>query len=228
MTDTKEILRLLQIAGGNFPIGGFSQSYGLETYIADKTIKSVEELKELLETYIKNIYCRSELPILRAAFFAAACSDYKRLKWLNEIAIATKLTKESRDASCKSGRAMLRIGTELVDSDEVREFFEWTRSAGAAFNIAFPVVACKLGISPESTASSYLFNGVNGLVQAAVKLMPLGNIEGQQLLQELMPVMEEAVKESRRISVNEISNFAPSIDMASIEHEVLKTRLYMS
>lgn len=228
MNNNMEIMKLLQIAGGNFPIGGFSQSYGLETYIATGKIKSTGQLKELLETYINNTLCRNELPLLIAAYRACRSGDYGTVRSLNELALAVKVTKESREALNKSGKAMLRVGIKLIDDEDIRIFYEKEKNTGIAFNVAFPAIAQKLAIGPENTVSAYMFNSINGLVQAAIKLMPLGNIEGQQLLASLMPTMDDVCRKAQEIPLDQISNFTPAIDMASIDHENLPTRLYMS
>ncbi len=228
MNNNLEIMRLLQIAGSNFPIGGFSQSYGLETYIAADKIKSVEQLKELLETYINNILCRNELPLLIAVYRACGSGDYRTVRSLNELALAVKTTRESREALNKSGKAMLRVGMKLIDDEDICSFYKEEKNTGIAFNVAFPAVAQKLAIGLENTVSAYMFNSINGLVQVAIKLMPLGNVEGQQLLGSLMPTMDAACRRAQEIPLNQISNFAPAIDMASIDHENLPTRLYMS
>ena len=73
-----------------------------------------------------------------------------------------------------------------------------------------------------------MFSTVNGLVQCAVKLVPLGNTQAQQVMQQLYPAMESAVKGSMSVEIDDISNFCPGLDIASINHEFLTTRLYMS
>jgi urease accessory protein UreF len=45
---------------------------------------------------------------------------------------------------------------------------------------------------------------------------------------ELYPVMEASADESMAVPQDEISNFYPGLDIASINHEFLTTRLYMS
>lgn len=223
-----ELFKLLQVAGGSFPIGGFSQSYGLETYMSMNRISTCEEVRELIETYVTSILARNELPLLISAYKACEKDDYEAVDTLNELALAVKATKESREASGKSGKAMMRIGKELVMNEKADSFYSRNKHSGIAFNVAFAIIAAGMGIEIRNAVEAFTFNSVNGLAQAAIKLMPLGNIEGQKLLFQLMPVMESACSAAFEISPNEISNFAPAFDLASIEHEDLATRLYMS
>ena len=86
----------------------------------------------------------------------------------------------------------------------------------------------RIGIDVEEAVKAFVFSTVNALVQSAVKLVPLGNTQAQQVLLQLYPAMEASAKESRGTPVDEISNFCPGLDIASINHEYLTTRLYMS
>lgn len=223
-----ELFKLLQIAGGSFPIGGFSQSYGLETYMSLNKINTCEEVRELIETYVTNILARNDLPLLISAYKACERNDYAAIDTINELALAVKITKESREASNKSGKAMMRIGKELVMDGKIDNFYSQKKHSGIAFNVAFAIIAKGLNTEIKNAVEAFAFNSVNGLVQAAIKLMPLGNVEGQKLLFQLLPTMESACSDAFEISPDEISSFAPAFDLASIEHENLTTRLYMS
>lgn len=222
------IVKLLQIAGGSFPIGGFSQSYGLETYVSDGKINTVEGVYELIETYIHNVVSRGELPLLIEAFRLKFVSDYEELEKLNRVAVAMKGTYESRQASLKSGKAMLRIGKEICSDKSLDDWYNNLSDRDIAFNVAFALIAESMNIDVEEAVRAFVFTEVNCIIQAAIKLVPLGNVEGQKLLTSLMDTMEDAAKIAFEIPPDEANAFAPALDMASIHHETLATRLYMS
>ena len=92
----------------------------------------------------------------------------------------------------------------------------------------YGAVCGRLGLDLAEAMKAFVFSTVNALVQSAVKLVPLGNTQAQQVLLQLYPAMEAAAEGSLETPVDEISNFCPGLDIASINHEFLTTRLYMS
>ena len=52
MKHNNQLFYLMQMAGGTFPSGGFSQSWGLETYVADGTVSDSTSFKEFATSYL--------------------------------------------------------------------------------------------------------------------------------------------------------------------------------
>jgi len=224
----KQLFSILQIAGGNFPIGGFTQSWGLETYVNRGAIKNAEDFKAFLEMFLDHVICCSEAPLVIFAYRNAKDWNADRLDELNQLSIAMKLTKESRESSVKTGKAMLRIGKEMLKDKEIEIFYEKHREFGIHFSIAFGMIAAKMSIDIGKTVTAYIFSSINALIQSGIKLIPLGNIEAQMLFLKLNLSLSEAVDRSFMTGLDELSNFTPGLDIASIDHEGLQTRIYMS
>ena len=55
-------------------------------------------------------------------------------------------------------------------------------SAGSPEYLVFGLVAHGLGLDQESTLLAYLYTVLTGLVAAALRLVPLGQSDGQRLL----------------------------------------------
>ena len=53
------ILQMLQVSDSLFPIGAFTLSNGLETFVLDKSLKTNEDLEEYIDCFLRiinNIY----------------------------------------------------------------------------------------------------------------------------------------------------------------------------
>ena len=226
--NSAQIFSILQLAGGNFPVGGFTQSWGLETYVDKGIIKNVADFEEFLKMFLNNVICCSEAPLVIFAYENTRSWNPDKLAELNQLSIAMKLTKENRESSVKTGKAMLRIGKEMLKDRDIEIFYEEHKEFGINFSVAFGMIAAKMAIDIEKTVTAYIFSSINALIQSGIKLIPLGNIEAQELFLEMNQSLSDAVDKSFTIDIEEISNFTPGLDLASIEHENLKTRLYMS
>ena len=223
-----ELLLLLQLAGGTFPSGGFSQSWGFETYVAEKRISDAEGCRKFLITYLDSVIGACEGPILREAIERTGSWDIQALTNLEELSLSMKLTKESRESSLRTGKALLRILTEIKEDSEMTGFYENYKKSGITNAVAFGIVCGRSGIDIAKAMEAYVFSVVSGIVQSAVKLIPLGNTEAQKLLLEMQPYMTECVRKSMDLALVDVTNFSPGFDLAGILHETLPVRLYMS
>lgn len=228
MTNKNQLFYLMQIAGGTFPSGGFSQSWGLETYVAGGIVSDEKSFAEFAKNYLRSTLALCEGPIMYRAYELAGDWDSKKIKELEELSRAIKVTKESRESSLRMGKAFMRILADLTEDEKLPQTKNLCGSEGLSYPVIYGLVCGRLGIDGEKAMESFVFSTVNALVQSAVKLIPLGNKQAQRILLELYPSMEDTVKIALSTSVDEISNFCPGIDIASILHEALTTRLYMS
>ncbi|MCF0144783.1 MAG: hypothetical protein HUJ79_06820, partial [Firmicutes bacterium] len=127
--NSRQLYRLLQINGGTFPTGGFSQSWGLATYVAEGIVHDYESFMGFLENFMESSIGKCEGPIIRRAWELAgemtACgtdsgSQIAALTELEQLSVAVKVTGESRSASIRMGKAFRRV-MEPIMSDEDRK-----------------------------------------------------------------------------------------------------------
>ena len=222
----KQLLSLL-FAGGSFPTGSFSHSWGLETYISDNAIKNAAELSAFLDMYIKNVIGRFEGPYFLAAYDAAG-RDLSEVALLDREFTAMKLTKESREASKRTGKSFLRIAAGILDNKDVIAYYDQNSGAGVNYPIAFSLVCSVLAIGRPESLKAFIFSEVNSMVQSGLKLIPLGNMQAQQVLLGSLPIIEESVRTACATELADAGVFCPGLDIASARHETLQTRLYMS
>ena len=255
MTYNNQLFYLMQMAGGTFPSGGFSQSWGLETYVAAGTVHDDKTFIEFTEGYLESTITRCEGPIMREAYRLAAAwtaaeaggacelesagilgtggaeqqsGPLDELLRLEELSCAVKVTKESRESSIRMGKAFMRIMADILDDENLSRLKKLCGPDGISYPVIYGAVCGRIGVDIAEAMKAFVFSTVNALVQSAVKLVPLGNTQAQQVLLQLYPAMEASAKGSMETPVDEISNFCPGLDIASINHEFLTTRLYMS
>lgn len=217
----------MQIAGGTFPSGGFSQSWGLETYVATGKVTDSKSFREFTESYLESTVARCEGPIMCEAYRIAADWDIDKLAELEELSCAIKVTKESRESSIRMGKALMRIMADILEDDKITEFRK-ACGVSVSYPVIFGVICSRLGLDLKESTEAFVYSTVNALVQSGVKLIPLGNTQAQKILLEIYPAMAKVKEDSIARPIDEISNFCPGMDIAGIMHEFLPTRLYMS
>ncbi len=229
--DKNQLFSLLQFAGGTFPTGAFSQSWGLETYVATGKVHDLNSFQNFLQSYIEGVLAHFEGPVLCQAYQlveSKSTIDFAQLTQLEELVTAMRLTRESREASHRTGKALIRIASAMLEREDLNNYYESGKESGINYPVAFGLLAALMKVPKEEALAAFVFSAVNGIVQSGVKLIPLGNGEAQKLILQSYESIGKVVEEALSTPIEEIHSFCPAFDVASIHHENLETRLYMS
>jgi len=222
--------RLLQISDQLFPTGGYAFSHALETYVDRDMVYDRATCQPLFEALCDHALGPCDAVFCRHAFRAAAQESLERLMALDRLLTASKVTRELRLESEHTGQAFIRASLAMQPSSLVEAFWHAARQKNTPGNhpIAFGLVAQSLGLSETCTVQSYLYNVVAGWVSVAVRLVPLGQMEGQRLLYDLTSRLGEIVQRYGDLNPEDTWNNMPGLDIRSMQHERLYSRLFRS
>ena len=97
---------LLQLNDATFPIGSYSFSWGLETFVQQGIIHDEQSTAQYIESELESSFLYSELLTVRLAWEYSAFPQ--KLADLNEIYGASRSPYELRDGSRKLGARFVK------------------------------------------------------------------------------------------------------------------------
>lgn len=231
MRDRKKEFLLLQMNDSLFPIGGYSHSYGLETYIQKGIVCDLESAGTYIRNRLKTSFLYTDLLSVRLAWESTADGNLEELEDLEEQLDASRIPAEIREASRKLGS---RFAKTLLHMNPAygKGFFgcylSRRKGKSISHSCAYGVFCACAGISAGDAMAGYLYAQTSAMVTNCVKTIPLSQSDGQELLYHLYPFLEQVLKEAADCGREMLGASACGFDLRSIQHEHLYSRLYMS
>jgi urease accessory protein len=229
MSDPR-LLSLLHFADSAFPTGGYAHSFGLERYCQAGIVHDGHGLERFLLTQIEGAAGPCDATAAAGALRAVGRDDLGACRHLDEELEAMKVVKEFREGSRQMGRQTLRVAARLTGERRLgayREEVEGRRAPGH-HAIAFGMTAGVLGWEAEAAATAFLYSTTALLVGAALRLMPLGQTEGQEVLWRLHPVIRRVAREAAEREPGDLWSFTPGQDVQGMLHRRQDARLFRS
>ena len=222
------LLAALQLGDSRFPSGAFSHSFGLETLIAEGSVRAPDELAQALDVQLRERLARADVPALLAAHawagdLATVCAVDRELR-------AVKLTLEDRQGSERMGRRLATEVLRLAPDPALDGFLTAVREGRAPGNhaVALGLAGRALGLEGRDAALVACYTSAAALVSAAQRLLRLGHGAAQELLLGAWPAMTEALRIAEGVDWRELCPCAPGFDVASARHERAPSRLFAS
>jgi urease accessory protein len=224
LTQTQSLLAALHLASPALPVGGFAYSQGLEQAIEDRWVTQVEQAYVWIRDVLLLNLARQELPLWLACHRAVVQQDWPALAVANQELYALRETAEFRLESMQMGHSMTKL------------FAQWPK--GAALNAlpieqwtypaSYAALAAISGVDETMALTAYLWSWVENQALAAVKIIPLGQIDGQTLLHRLKGDVERATEVARSTDPAHAGSAAFGLALASARHESQYSRVFRS
>ncbi|MFY7802497.1 MAG: urease accessory protein UreF [Limnoraphis robusta] len=231
------ILNLLQLASPALPLGAYSYSEGIETLIKKEEITDENSLESWLIQEINQGSIRIEAAIMLRAYRCFMANELMGLTDWNQWLSAARETSELRKQSWQMGNSLIKLLLELEGiqkpSSTQSDIFKLETCAAIIgkpcnYSIAFGLGASYWQIEPENALLGYLHSWATNLINAGVKLIPMGQTHGQKLLLRLHPEITQASEEIYLLEDDDLVSCSWGLGLASMQHETQYTRLFRS
>ena len=209
-----------------YPIGGFTYSHGLETCVERGTLVTREDAVEFVEAVLRHGGGWTDAILFVHAFCAA--DDEALLDEVAELGAALRASRETALESHQQGRAFLDVTRRVWPHPLLDAFAERNAGQPVAHSIVAGLAAAAREIDLVPALTAYLHGLAANLVSAAVRLVPLGQTDGQLATAALAPVIDAVVDRALDVPIEDLGTAAPMLELASLHHETLYTRLFRS
>ncbi|MGA8613195.1 MAG: urease accessory protein UreF [Xanthobacteraceae bacterium] len=210
-----------------YPIGAFSYSGGLEWAVEAGDIKNAETLRRWLAVMIAEGSGFCDAVFFVHAHRASAAKDGAALRTVAELAAAFVSSKERLLETTAQGRAFVDA-TRAAWPCAALDALEAVWQGSVALPVAVGVACAGHGIPCEPALQAFLQALTANWISAGVRLIPLGQTDGQRVLAALEPEVAATAQRALVTPLDEIGSCAFRADIASMRHETQYTRLFRS
>jgi len=222
-----DLYRLMAWLSPAYPIGAFSYSSGIEWAVEAGDITDAASLQDWLAVMIADGSGFCDAVFFAHAHRAVSRSDAGALRMVAELAGAFAPSKERHLETTAQGRAFLEV-TRAAWPRPALDCLLAVCDAGVALPVAVGVASAGHGIALAPALQAYLHAVTANLVSAGVRLIPLGQTDGQRVLAALEPVVAASAERARATALDDVGGAAFRADIAGMRHETQHTRLFRS
>lgn len=212
---TEALLTLTRWLSPSYPVGGFAWSHGLEAAVSEGLVATPADLEDWLDTVLRHGAGRNDVILLAESWRADTPEE---VVGIAELASALAPSKERLAETLQQGGAFARVTRET--SGLVLPEMPYPVAVGRAARL------CELPLEPA--AQVFVQAMLSNMVQAALRLMPLGQTEGAALLERLTGRSAPLVSETTALTLEDLGSACFAVDAASMRHETQGVRIFRS
>lgn len=213
ITDTA-LLTLAQWLSPAYPVGAFSYSHGLEWAVEAGQVRDADTFRCWLADILSHGTGRNDAILLACAYRA----DPGALRDLDDLARAFAPSRERLLETTAQGAAFCRT-TAAIWGDDMPDLTYPVAVGYAARAHDFPL---------RQASAMYLHAFAGNLTSAAIRLVPLGQTEGQAVLTALTPLCQSIAGDTEHMTTDDLGGSVFLADIAAMKHETQYTRLFRS
>jgi urease accessory protein len=221
------LLVALQLGDSLFPSGGFTLSHGLETLAERGLVSDARTLRDWISSSVRWQVGPSDGVAAAAAWSAG--DDLELVAEIDRHLLATKLAREPREASERTGRQMLATLSTIVGGalSQYRRKVQVGHAPGLQ-PIVLGLAGRQLGLGRRETILLLLHLHVAGCLGAALRLVEADDVETQRIRYDLIPTLAAAVDEALAVPWKEMYACAVQTELMTMTHERATMRLFAS
>jgi urease accessory protein len=211
----------------SYPVGAFSYSSGLEWAVEAGDVSNAASLCDWLQTMFAHGSVACDAAFFVHAHRAVAAHEDAALRDIAELAAAFAPSKERHLETAAQGRAFVETTRAAWPCAALERLLQiW--DGPVTYPVAVGVTTAGHNIALEPALNAYLHAAAANLLSAGIRLIPLGQTDGQHVLAAVEPAVAVAARQALVTEVDEIGSASFRADIASMRHETQYTRLFRS
>jgi urease accessory protein len=212
MTSRNEILTLVQLLSPSFPVGSFAYSHGLENAIHEELIYSADDLQDWLNYLLTQGGGCADATLLNVSFYA----EEHDVQYIDASSRAFASSKERLQETDLQGVAFC---------DAVNAVWGLNLTK-LTYPVAVGRTARALGLCVELTTAMFLHAFIGNMCNLAMRLVPLGQTDGQRVQALLKPVIISVASNMKDITLDDLHSNTFMSDIIAMRHETQYSRIF--
>ncbi|EAU41820.1 possible urease accessory protein UreF [Fulvimarina pelagi HTCC2506] len=214
---------LITLFSQSFPIGSFAWSHGLESTVRGGLVTNADETRDWIAFLLRSGSGWNDAVLFTESYDAASDHDQSRLDAANELALALGFSAERRTETEHFGEAFREASRPWQSADAIA-----IANSPVAYPVAAGALSASLKLPRTEVLTAFLHGFSNMLVQAAIRLIPLGQSDAVKITHALGPSIVETASLAASSSLDDLGSAALLSDIHSMRHETLSPRLFSS
>jgi urease accessory protein len=213
-----------------FPTGSYSYSHGIEWAVEAGHIHDRKSLVDWLQADLCYGSGRNEAIFFIEAWRCAKENDCEKLLGVSELAAAFRGTSEFALETSQQAASCLATLRRVWPDPLLENLSKSLSELGIApvLSVVLGVRAARHYIPSTMALPAFLQSYLANLVTAGVRLIPLGQTDGQLAIAELEEAVLAVASQAEQATIHDLGSAAFMVDLASASHETQYTRLFRS
>lgn len=210
-----------------YPVGAFAYSHGLEWAVETLEVRDLASLSGWVDDLLRHGGPFADAVLLAHAFRATMAGASGGIVEVLELAAAFAPSRERQMETLNQGDAFI-AATRVAWPAPIFERLPQIWEGRVAYPVAVGMAATAHGLPLEATLGVFLNAVAANLISAAVRLVPLGQTDGNRALAAATVTVREVAPLALEVPLERIGGAALRSDIASMRHETQYTRLFRS
>ena len=218
------LLKLIQLTSPALPIGSYAYSQGLESAVNESWVHDETSTENWVGGLLRNSLTYLDGPVFARLYKGWENNDESRVQYWNDYLFSCRETMELREEERQLGVSLAK----LLGNLDIHESRSWESCSTACFLTLFSLASVRWKIPAKEALAGFLWLWSENQVVAAIKLVPLGQTQGQKMLKRIGAIIPGLVDRALDMKDDEIGFTAPGQVLASVLHETQYSRLFRS
>ena len=221
-----QFIRALQVVDSFFPVGAFAYSDGLETAASGGRVRDAVSLNEWMDHFLESVFVPCEGLALVKCMLALKSGDLNMVSRVDGELTAIRPSAAVRKSSTAIGKRLISLYSSIYEGESA----PWKTVALPHSNaaVANALIFFHCGIQVRDGALAFGYNRLTGIVSAGLRLISMGQQEGQALLAENLKRLPDAVDRILQMTDQPLRSFNPLLDIEQMNHQYVYSRLFRS
>ncbi len=229
MPTIPELMRVLQFGDSMLPVGAFSFSNGIESAVQTGIVHDLETLRQFVQTAVEQAATGDGIAVL-AAHRAACAADFARIVAADRAVFHRKLNEEMRTMSVRMGRKLAEMTVHVMTAPTVSAWLAAikARETPGTYPVGQALAFAALGLSGMDAFAVHQYGVATMMLSAALRVMKINYLDAQAILFEVNAAAEAAYERIAQSALEDMSAFAPVMDVLAAVHVKATIRMFMN